>query len=58
VSDIVNLNKARKAKARTGKKASADANAVRFGRTKAEKSLDKAAADKAARDLDAHRRDP
>lgn len=57
MSGIVNLNKARKAKARAGKKSDADANAVRFGRTKAEKSLDKATADKAAREHDAHRRE-
>ena len=57
MSEIVNLNKARKARARADKKARADANAVKFGRTKAEKSLDKAKADKARSDLDAHRRD-
>ena len=56
MSEIVNLNKARKARARADGKARADANAVKFGRTKAEKSLDKANADKARSDLDAHRR--
>ena len=54
---VVNLNKARKAKTRAEKKTQADANAVKFGRTKAEKSLDRAKTDKAARDLDGHRRD-
>jgi hypothetical protein len=53
----INLNKARKARAKTENKARADANAVKFGRTKAEKTLDGARADKAARDLDQHRRD-
>ena len=57
MSEIVNLNKARKARARADKKARADANAVKFGRTKAEKSLDKAKSDKARSDLDAHKRD-
>ena len=56
MSEIVNLNKARKARARADGKARADANAVKFGRTKAKKSLDKANADKARSDLDAHRR--
>ena len=57
MSEIVNLNKARKARARADRKARADANAVKFGRTKAEKSLDEAKAKKARSDLDAHRRD-
>jgi hypothetical protein len=57
MSDIVNLNKARKAKARATKKARADANAAKFGRTKAEKTLERAKADKAHSDLDAHRRE-
>ena len=57
MSEIVNLNKARKARARADKKARAGANAVKFGRTKTEKSLDKAKAKKARTDLDAHRRD-
>lgn len=55
---VVNLNKARKARARAGKKARADANAVKFGRTKTEKARDRAEADKALRDLDAHKREP
>lgn len=54
----INLNKARKARARAGAKARADENAVKFGRTRAEKDLEKARADKAARQLDGHRRDP
>ena len=57
MSDIVNLNKARKARARADKKARADANAVKFGRTKVEKSLYKVKAEKARLDVDAHRRD-
>ena len=57
MSEIFNLNKARKARARTDKKVRAEANAVKFGRTKAEKSLDKAKADQARLDIDAHKRD-
>ena len=53
----VNLNRARKEKVRAEKKARADENAARFGRTKSEKSLDAARRDKAARDLDGVRRD-
>lgn len=54
---VVNLNKFRKAKARVEKRAQADENAVKFGRRKAEKSLDQARVEKAARDLDGKRRE-
>ena len=57
MSQPVNLNKARKARARDAARKQADANAVKFGRTKAEKDLDKARSDQAAASLDAHRRD-
>ncbi|MCR8826636.1 DUF4169 family protein [Pseudosulfitobacter koreensis] len=53
----VNLNKARKAKARAEKSAQADANAVKFGRTKAEKESVRKEADRAMRALDNHKRD-
>ena len=58
MSKPVNLGRYRKEKARAEKKARADENAVRFGRTKAERDLEKARADKAASDLDGHRKDP
>ncbi len=51
----VNLNRVRKAKARAAEKVRADQNAVKFGRTKARKTLEQARADKAARDLDSHK---
>ena len=54
----INLNRARKARARAAAEAEASQNRVRFGRTKAERSLHKAREDKVARDLDAGRRDP
>ncbi len=54
---VINLNKARKAKARADDRAGADANAVRFGRTKAEKLRAEAQAEKAKRDLDGHQRE-
>ncbi len=57
MAEIVNLNKARKARDRAAKRAEADANAVKFGRSGAQKELDKARADKLARDHAAHKRD-
>ncbi|UWQ13250.1 DUF4169 family protein [Aliiroseovarius sp. M344] len=53
----VSLSKHRKAKARLKKRAQADENAVKFGRTLAEKKHDTMRAEKSARDLDGHRRD-
>lgn len=53
----VNLNRARKEKARAEKKARADENVVRFGRTKAERVLEEARARKAARELDGAKRE-
>ncbi|OSP55565.1 DUF4169 family protein [Pseudoruegeria sp. SK021] len=53
----INLNRARKARARAAAKVQADSNAVKFGRSKVERNID---ADKAARDaqhLDGHHRD-
>ncbi len=53
---IVNLNKFRKAKTRADKKAQADENAVKFGRTKSEKNREKTEATKAKRELDGKKR--
>ena len=55
MAQIVNLNKARKAKARTEAKARAAGNRAKFGRPKAEKAAEEARAEKAARDLEGHR---
>lgn len=52
MSTVSNLNQFRKTKARADKRAKADENAVKFGRTKAQKALEKAQAEKARRDLD------
>ena len=57
MSKIVNLNKARKSRARNAARKQADANAVKFGRTKAEKTRDRAEAEKASRDLDGQKRE-
>ncbi|WP_138423985.1 DUF4169 family protein [Maritimibacter alexandrii] len=57
MSKVTNLNQIRKQKARADKRAEADANAAKFGRTKAQKALEQAEADKARRELDRHRKD-
>ena len=57
MAEPVNLNRARKAKARAEAGTKAAENRVKFGRTKADRRLEQAIADKAARDLDAKKRD-
>ncbi|MDX1718379.1 MAG: DUF4169 family protein [Anderseniella sp.] len=54
-NNILNLRQFRKSKARAEKDAKAGENRVKFGRTKAEKHLDKSTAEKARRDLDGHK---
>jgi hypothetical protein len=56
--EIVSLSRARKVRDRLKKRAQADANAVKFGLTKAERALEDQTAEKARRDLDGHRKDP
>ncbi|MFT4961776.1 MAG: hypothetical protein ACI92Z_002870 [Paracoccaceae bacterium] len=53
----INLNRFRKDKARAKGKVRADTNAVKFGRSKAEKTLVLVRSDKARRDLDSHEQD-
>ncbi|QYX55729.1 DUF4169 family protein [Roseovarius sp. SCSIO 43702] len=53
----INLNKVRKARTRAEKKARADENSVKFGRSKAQKSLNRARAEKEARDHADRKRD-
>jgi hypothetical protein len=57
MSEPVNLNRFRKAKAKADARIVAAENRVKFGRTRAEKSLADARRDKAARDLDGTKRD-
>ena len=57
MSNPVNLNKARKARARDKARVQADENAVKFGRTKAEKANDSAESDRAASLLDGAKRE-
>jgi Domain of unknown function (DUF4169) len=54
--DPINLNKARKARAKAAGKKTAAENRVRHGRTKAERSVAKALDEKDQRELDAKRR--
>lgn len=53
----VNLNRVRKQRARDAKKARADENAARFGRSKAVRKAERLRTDRAARELDAHKRE-
>jgi hypothetical protein len=55
--EILNLNKARKAKAKTEDKTRAAENRAKHGRSKIEKTLDAARADKLRRDLDGAKRE-
>jgi len=54
MKQVVNLNKVRKQQSRAEAKAQADANAVKFGRTKAQRMLEAARTDKARKMLDQH----
>ncbi|BCP54404.1 DUF4169 domain-containing protein [Kaistia sp. 32K] len=56
-AEIINLNRFRKEKVRQEKAATAEENRVRFGRNRAERALDRIAAEKARRHLDDHQRD-
>jgi hypothetical protein len=58
MSEIVNLNKARKARSRDAERSQASENRVKFGRTKAQKAAEKSARDKAAKAVDGARREP
>lgn len=53
----VNLNQARKARDKARKKAQADENAARFGRTRAERLLEETREKRAREVLDQHRKD-
>ena len=53
----INLNKARKARAKTDAAANAAQNRIRFGRGKAERTVSKRESEKAARDLDGKKRE-
>jgi len=54
---IVNLSRVRKTRARDDKRRRGDENAAKFGRSKAERALQDARAEKDSAHLDAHKRD-
>ena len=55
MAEIVNLNRARKAKAKAGKEKTAQANRVLHGTPKALRNLQKARKDKADQGLSGHK---
>jgi hypothetical protein len=57
MAEIVNLRAVRKARDRQAARAKGDENAAKFGRSKAEKDLEKTQAEKTRRDLDGHERE-
>lgn len=56
MAEIVNLRRARKAKGRADKEKAAEASRIVHGTPRALRDLAKARAEKAARDLDAHKK--
>ena len=57
MAEILNLNQARKARAKADAKAQAAENRAKFGRAKGDKALEAARADKLKRDLDGAKRE-
>lgn len=57
MAEIVNLRRARKAKARDGKAREAEANRIKHGTRKPAHDLAKARAEKEAHDVEAHKLD-
>ena len=56
MAEVVNLRQAKKQAARKAARVTADANAAKFGRTKAERDQQDALAEKTRRALDGHKR--
>jgi hypothetical protein len=57
MTEPINLNKARKAKARADKQQRAAENRIKYGRTKAQKATDKLSQQQTVRRLDQSKRD-
>lgn len=57
MSNVINLNKARKARARSAAEKLADENRIRFGRSKYEKQRERNQTAEAAKKLDGHKLD-
>jgi hypothetical protein len=55
--EIVNLNRFKKAKAKDAQTKTADANRIKFGATKSEKTLVKKQSELAKNKLDGHKRE-
>ena len=58
MAEVINLRSVKKARTRADARAQADANAAKFGRSKAEKRAEATAKEKAMRALDGHALDP
>jgi len=56
MAELINLNKARKAKARADGKARATENRAKFGQTKGQKTAARLDAERARRELDGKKR--
>lgn len=57
MAELINFNRAKKAKARADDKTRAAQNRVRFGQTKGQKAVSKLDAEKARRELDGKKRE-
>lgn len=57
MTSVINLRQARKDRDRAEKRAKADANAAKYGRTKAQKAVEKADQDRESKHLDGVKRD-
>jgi len=57
MAEVINLNRTRKIRAKGAARAKASENRAAFGRTKAERTLEAARAEKAARELEGKKRD-
>ncbi|WP_083770932.1 DUF4169 family protein [Phenylobacterium zucineum] len=57
MADLINLNKARKARERAAAKDKAAENRVRFGRTKGERAVSRLEAERARRDIEGKKRE-
>lgn len=57
MAELINLNRAKKAKARAADKAQAAENRVRFGQTKGAKAASKLEAERARREFEGRKRD-
>lgn len=57
MGEVVNLRTAKKQAARKAARSIADANAAKHGQSKSERMLERARAEKTARELDGHKRE-